>query len=97
MCAAVQIYLDFEGEPHVEQVEFTEIKERYGVLTISYTGGDGVVAHIIKYCEQLSYRVCSLCGDADATLYCSTKWRNWSHGKTLCQSHAVELFYFRLQ
>ena len=96
MCAAVQIYLDFEDEPYVDQVEFEEIKEQYGVLNISYTGGDSVVAHIIKYCEQLSYRTCSLCGAPKATLYCSSKWRNWSHCKTLCEEHAVELFYFRL-
>jgi len=96
MCAAIQIYLNLEDEPPVEQVEFIEIKERYGVLTISYTGGDGVVAHIIKYCEQLSYRTCSICGVSDATLYCSSKWRNWSHGKILCEPHALELFYFRL-
>ena len=96
MCAAVQIYLDFEEEPHVDQVEFIKIKERYGVLDISFTGGDGVAAHIIKYCEQLSYRTCSVCGAPKATLYCSSKWRAWSHAKTLCEPHAVELFYFRL-
>jgi len=96
MCAAIQIYLDYDGRDDLEQVKFIEIKNRFGCLDISYTGGDEVTEHIIKYCERLSWKICSVCGGADATLFCSTKWRNWGYTKTLCEHHAIKLFYYRL-
>ena len=95
MCDAVQTYIDFEFGEKVPQVEFTEIKERYGVLQISYTGGDRIIKHIIDLCRRLSYKTCEYCGNI-GDLYCSTKWRQWSHTKTLCENHAIELFYYRL-
>jgi len=95
MCAAIQIYIDFEFGNEVPQVVFTEIKSRYGVLHISYEGGDKIVNHIVDLCRRLSYKTCEYCGKI-GDLYCSTKWRKWSSTKTLCQQHAIEFFYYRL-
>jgi len=96
MCAAIDIYLQYGEGAELPQVEFTEIKDKYGVLSISFTGGDDVVKHIASYCERLSYRTCSCCGVVDATLFCSTKWRDWGTARTLCEKHAHDLFYYRL-
>ena len=95
MSAAIQIYIDFELGSDVPQVVFTEIKERFGVLQISYTGGDRIVNHIVELCKKLSYKTCELCGKI-GDLYCSTKWRKWCNTKTICEEHAIELFYYRL-
>ena len=95
MCAAIQIYIDFEFGDEVPQVIFTEIKERYGILHISFEGGDRIAGAIIDLCKKLSYKTCEYCGKI-GDLYCSTKWREWCHTKTLCEEHAIELFYYRL-
>ena len=95
MCAATQVYIDFELGANVSQVEFTEIKERYGVLHISFTGGDKVIDHIVDLCQRISYKTCEFCGKI-GDLYCSTKWRKWCFTKTLCTDHAVEFLFYRI-
>jgi hypothetical protein len=96
MCDAIKLYLDYEENALVDQVVFESVKEKFGVLDISFVGGDDVTKHIIKYCERLSWKTCSVCGDQPSTLFCSTKWRNWSYTKTLCEKHAISLFYYRI-
>lgn len=96
MCAAIDNYLQYHENMYVDQVVFESIKEKFGVLDISFVGGDEVTDHIIQYCERLSWKTCSVCGDQPATLFCSTKWRSWSHTKTLCEKHAISLFYYRI-
>ena len=93
MCSTIQTYLSFDVTARATPITFTKIKEKYGVLSISYEGGDPVIERIIKYTQKISYKTCEYCGD-EGDLYCSTKWRNWSKTKTLCQKHAIELFYY---
>ena len=94
MCSTIQVYLSFDVTAEATPVTFTEIKEKYGVLNISYEGGDPVIERVIKHTQKISYKICEYCGKK-GNLYCSTKWRNWSKSKTLCQDHAVKFFYYR--
>ena len=95
MCAAIQIYLDNEVSGDLILFKFNSIREEHGVLNIFFEGGDEVIKLVIKHCQKLSYKICELCGKKGA-LFCSSKWRNWSNTKTLCESHAVELFFYRI-
>jgi len=95
MCAAIKVYIENEIFDQNIQPQFTRIREHLGVLDIEINGGDEIVKLIVQACEKLSYHTCEFCGD-EGELYCSSKWRQWSHFKTLCLDHAIELFYYRL-
>jgi|TARA_Y100000310_G_C20645700_1_gene796420 hypothetical protein len=95
MCGAIQVYIDNEIFDQNIQPEFVCIQEKLGVLDIEITGGDEIVKIVAKSCEKLSYKICEYCGEP-GELYCSSKHRQWSHFKTLCLDHAIELFYYRL-
>ena len=95
MCAAIQVYVDNEIFDQEIRPQFVRIREHLGILDIDITGGDEIVNIIVKACEKLSYQTCEFCGES-GELYCSSKWREWSHFKTLCLDHAIELFCYRL-
>ena len=96
MLGAINIYQDANLEKSKTlPVVFNTIEARYSGLEIDYSGGNGVVRHIVSFTEKLSFKTCELCGKV-GSLYCSTKWMHWSHKKTLCNKHAVELFYYTL-
>ena len=96
LCGAIKIYYDGESiSKDIEPIIFESIKERFGVLEISYSGGDKIVDHIIQYSKRLSYKTCEICGTV-GQLYCSTKWMSWSNKKTLCNDHAIQLYYYTL-
>ena len=95
MCAAIQVYMDNEIYDQEITPEFVKIREHLGILDIEISGADEVVKIISKACERLSYQICEYCGE-HGELYCSSKYRQWSHFKTLCLDHAIELYYYRL-
>ena len=96
MLGAIKIYQDADLEKlNFFPVIFNSIKVKYGGLEIDYSGGDGVIQHIVDFTKKLSFKTCELCGKV-GSLYCSTKWMHWSHKKTLCNKHAIELFYYTL-
>lgn len=62
-------------------VQFDQIKEKYGALTIYYSGGDEEIHNMISFAEKLSLCICEECGKFDATVGTTTKvWYN-----TLCE------------
>ena len=95
MCAAIQVYVDNEIYDEEIKPQFEYIEEKFGVLRIQINNRDKVVELVTKSCERLSCKVCEYCGKP-GELYCSSKYRNWSHYKTLCLDHAIELFYYKL-
>ena len=67
MCAEIEIYqrnMKILKEP-LEPVEFTQIKEKYGLLRIYYQGGNDMVADIINRAEQESAITCEECGSKE--------------------------------
>ncbi len=96
LLAAVKIYQDVSlGKGDYKPVIFDSIRSKEGWLEIEFRGGDGVVAEIANFSRILSLKTCELCGNM-GKLYCSEKWMHWSNKKTLCASHAIKLFYYRI-
>jgi hypothetical protein len=96
MLSAIKIYQEMNlGKSSLIPTLFTKIKAKQGWLEIEYSGGDEVVAEIVKFCRILSFKTCEVCGKI-GQLYCSEKWMHWSNKKTLCTDHAVKLFYYTL-
>ena len=96
MLAAIKNYQNTDsGTLSLTPVVFNSLEIEYGTLDIDYSGGDEVVRHIVNFTKKLSYKTCELCGKV-GKLYCSTKWMPWSNKKTLCNKHAVELFYYNI-
>jgi len=96
MLAAVKIYQDVNlGKYSLLPTIFNLIQVKHGGLDIDYSGGDEVVKEIVNFTKRISFKTCELCGKM-GNLYCSTKWMHWSNKKTLCQHHAVKLFYYTI-
>ena len=45
-------------------VKFDQIKEKFGGLRIYYSGGDDYVDGVIDMAEEMSYKICEVCGNA---------------------------------
>jgi len=59
LCAEIQAYVDYSG---IEQVEFSQIKEKFGQLRAYIDNGDEKVYDIIRLAETLSSEICESCG-----------------------------------
>jgi hypothetical protein len=44
-------------------VKFDQIKEKFGGLRIYYSGGDDYVRGLVSLADELSYKICEVCGD----------------------------------
>ena len=96
MLSAIKTYQDISAKTsNLIPVVFNFIKIKYGGLEIEYSGGDDIIEHIIYFTKQLSFKTCEVCGEK-GSLYCSTKWMHWSNKKTLCNKHAIGLFYYTI-
>jgi hypothetical protein len=96
MLGAIKLYQDANLNKYdLTPTIFKSIKSRHGWLDIEYVGGDEVIEHIVNFTRRLSFKTCDLCGKI-GNLYCSTKWMHWSNKRTLCTTHAVELYYYTL-
>lgn len=49
--------------PHIYQVEFTQIKSKFGMLRIYYDGGDESISDMVDRAEEKSAKTCEQCGD----------------------------------
>tara|TARA_Y100001938_G_scaffold139307_1_gene205993 strand:+ start:964 stop:1353 length:390 start_codon:yes stop_codon:yes gene_type:complete len=98
MLEAVKVYEMMEvDKPDYTPTSFTKIKNNNGWLDIEYNGGDYVVDEIARFARILSFKKCEICGIMNSKVYCSTKWMHWSYKKTLCKTHAIELYYYRIE
>ena len=60
LCESLQTYSDTHSDR--PQVEFTQIKEKYGLLRIYKIGGDEYTDNLINTTEDLSGKICEYCG-----------------------------------
>jgi len=44
-------------------VKFDQIKEKFGGLRIYYSGGDDYVSGLISLADEMSYKICEVCGN----------------------------------
>jgi hypothetical protein len=45
-------------------VKFDQIKEKLGGIRIYYTGGDDYVRGVVSLADEMSYKICEVCGNA---------------------------------
>lgn len=57
--------LKYEGkdERNGISVRFDQIKEKFGGLRIYYSGGDDYVRGVINMAEDMSFKICEVCGN----------------------------------
>ena len=67
----------------IEQVVFEQVKEKFGMMTIYYRGGDEYTTGIINMATAMSRCTCEICGNPGT----STKF-GWI--QTLCPEHHRE-------
>lgn len=84
-CHLLQSHLDWvrESKPEIEQLVATQIKEKFGGLRFYYRGGDEYCRGTVDMAEQMSYRICEVCGDEGRPG--SPEKHGWI--KTRCSKH----------
>ena len=60
-------------------VKFDQIKEKFGGLRIYFSGGDDYVEGVIRMAEEMSYKICEVCGNKG-----KPNKKGWI--KTLCEN-----------
>ena len=86
LCGFIQRHIDScakWGKP-IEQVVFSTVKEKYGVLRIYYDGGDDVIRGAVDFAEFLSGTICEECGSTEEVK--QTK----GYIQTLCKKHRIK-------
>ena len=69
-----------EGDPEYVQVVASQVKEKLGELRFYVDGGDATTQGIIQMAENMSSRICELCGSPAKT----NRDSGWMH--TTCES-----------
>ena len=59
LCAAIQNYIDSHK---INQIEFTQIKEKFGILRIYTNYHEDSIQKLINMTEILSEKICENCG-----------------------------------
>ena len=72
--------------PPCPQVTAVQVKEKFGILTFYYDGGDNAVNAAVDAARQRSTTICEFCGEPGILYY-----KGWI--KTLCKTHAKEFDY----
>ena len=67
----------------IEQVEVTQIKEKFGTLRFYYVGGDDYIRGLEAMADSMSAAICEDCGKPG-------KIRSGGWVRTLCEDHALE-------
>ena len=92
-CAAIALVLN-NGD--YKDFIIKQLRQKVGILTIDYDGGDDLIKEIVDFTERLSYNTCEVCGDS-GELYAQAKWAKWSLYKTLCHEHAIQFYYYEIK
>jgi hypothetical protein len=45
-------------------VKFDQIKEKFGGIRIYYSGGDDYIEGVISLADEMSYKICEVCGNS---------------------------------
>ena len=62
LCQSIQSYIDLNDHLKIEQVQATQVKEKFGRLCFYYRGGDGDIRGMVSLAELMSYHICEECG-----------------------------------
>lgn len=85
LCRNIQHHIDWRSEQisaeDLEdlQVVAIQVKEKFGTLRFYYNGGDEKISGMVSVAEEMSSRICEICGNSGKT---GTK--AWA--RTLCDS-----------
>ena len=60
MCERLQFHAERNGMP---QVVISEAKQKWGALSVLFSGGNEHAHGLVDMAESLSIRVCELCGN----------------------------------
>ena len=65
LCSRIQGYIDRKQQknPEFHQVEFTQVKEKFGGLRVYTNGHDEVVDFLISFATGMAARTCEDCGN----------------------------------
>ena len=94
LCGRIQSFIDNNmkySEGKIQQVEATQVKEKFGGLRFYFQGGDHseYVHGIVSFAEYLSYYICEVCGETKKVKQTKKGWIS-----TLCpkcmKSHYAE-------
>ena len=82
----IQRHINWQNkkENKVTQVTFDQVKEKFGTLSIYYSGGDDTIRGMIKMAEVFSSVICEQCGHPGVT-----RGLGWRY--TSCDTHAKPL------
>ena len=95
-CHTLDLFINLFPEIDYLDFKITSIKQKFGGLEIETKNSDLELDTILRATSVLSFKTCEKCGNI-GNLYCSSKWLHWSDKKVLCQTHAVELYYYSLK
>ncbi len=76
LCELLQFHIDKNG---YQQIEATQVKEKFGGLRFYTTSCDEYISGIINFAETLSYKICEECGSMKDI----TQTKGWV--RTLCK------------
>jgi hypothetical protein len=79
LCERLQAWTDLNGAP---QVVVSEVKEKWGELSFNVKGGGREQDGMIIMAEEMSARICELCGNAGKLLVAGERYL------TRCDLHA---------
>jgi hypothetical protein len=74
LCWTIQNHVDYQQRknPEYKQVEFFQIKEKFGGLRVYTSGADEVVNNLIVFAENMAIVTCEQCGNPGKIRY--TSW-----------------------
>lgn len=88
LCSTIQSHIDNlryrsngPAEIDVVSIHATQVKEKWGGLRFYVSGGDDFIWGAIANAENMSYRICEVCGKPG-----SSRRSSWI--QTLCDEHA---------
>jgi len=62
LCESIQSYIDNNG---LDQIEFIQVKEKFGTLRIYESGCDDITYGMIIMAENMSKHICETCGSTE--------------------------------
>ena len=82
----IQHHINWKNKKDIEvpQVTFDQVKEKFGSLSIYYSGGDDVIDGMVQMAQSMSSVTCEQCGNPG-----SMRGRGWLY--TSCDNHAKPL------
>lgn len=62
LCNSIQTYINNNKHLKIEQLQFTQLKEKFGTGRFYYQGGDRKIDGMIQLAENMTSSICACCG-----------------------------------